>query len=763
MGLRSTALQTAPSSARRVKIDASSLLALFRAHAAHAESPADDLPLMRDIAAAVLSLGARGVMKAIVRAYATPLEMAIVRHGEMTSISVYDCHAQPEIILHEVPIPLRDLAAATDAHATRAANAPGADEALGAETRALAGQLRAMLALSDGAAVGEPIVRKLMARGGVEGSIAFFASFEMLVRAGLPKDGVERADLHALLGRGEISVERRARRALVGHGHPFLFASALLDVTSRALARRELGESTHVRQIAGQFAITLRSDREGRVALTVGSTASQKEGVQTTWPALRIEDVAESAVSLARAMGRAFLRADRTQTQNLRLSDFRRRTRDLAEQLKACCIDDAKINASPEPYRAFVRGKSSGSDPQADTTTAATRLRYTERWRALVPGIDLRSTFLCGAHLIVGAQNELFCLDRTTGSVRWRSPTRRAISIVSAGGVARLHADGLVTVHDLATGNVRMETHIEPRRGGPPVGGAVAAPGLPRLLIVTEGERHVVAIDMNSGESRWRFAWGRGGQLRLKRWGRLLYATGADSALTAYDVRTGELVWRTRHRFRFSALPTIDHDAVYAIAGGSRAAAELVAFDAFSGTPRFGVDLTPESGRCTIEGSPIVADGAVIVVRRERFRLSLVAFDRHTGEKLWEQDEAPLPVGTAWIAVDDLIIGNTPTGELVAFAAQTGLLRYRRVLGRVVELDMPRRLEPVLRSGGLYVPHADVHVFRPRDGERLATIGPCDAIPDLLRVDEACNVYVAEESGHLASFAVGPRLSLVKG
>ena len=33
---------------------------------------------------------------------------------------------------------------------------------------------------------------------------------------------------------------------------------------------------------------------------------------------------------------------------------------------------------------------------------------------------------------------------------------------------------------------------------------------------------------------------------------------------------------------------------------------------------------------------------------------------------------------------------------------------------------------------------------------------------DLLRVDERCDVYIAEESGHVVSFAAGPRLSLVK-
>jgi hypothetical protein len=80
----------------------------------------------------------------------------------------------------------------------------------------------------------------------------------------------------------------------------------------------------------------------------------------------------------------------------------------------------------------------------------------------------------------------------------------------------------------------------------------------------------------------------------------------------------------------------------------------------------------------------------------------------------------------------------------------------------MLETDVPRRLEPVLRSGALFVPHVDVQVIRPQDGALLGTVGPCETIPDLLRVDERCDVYVAEESGHVASFAAGPRLTLVR-
>jgi hypothetical protein len=146
---------------------------------------------------------------------------------------------------------------------------------------------------------------------------------------------------------------------------------------------------------------------------------------------------------------------------------------------------------------------------------------------------------------------------------------------------------------------------------------------------------------------------------------------------------------------------------------------------------------------------------------RDRRGLRLAAFDRATGTPVFTT-EPIAPIGTSWLAVDDLLVGNTPSSEVVAIDAANGAVRWRHTLGRSNDSDVPRKLEPVLRSGALFVPHVDVHVFRPSDGTHLAQIGPCDAIPDLLRVDERCDVYVAEESGHMVAFGAGPRLSLVK-
>ena len=66
----------------------------------------------------------------------------------------------------------------------------------------------------------------------------------------------------------------------------------------------------------------------------------------------------------------------------------------------------------------------------------------------------------------------------------------------------------------------------------------------------------------------------------------------------------------------------------------------------------------------------------------------------------------------------------------------------------------------MLRSGALFVPQSELYVMRPHDGALLGTI-PSDLVPDLVRVDERCGVYVAEQSGHLAAYAALPSLRLL--
>ena len=76
--------------------------------------------------------------------------------------------------------------------------------------------------------------------------------------------------------------------------------------------------------------------------------------------------------------------------------------------------------------------------------------------------------------------------------------------------MVRLHANGAVELVDLATGDTRWRVEVAPRAGGAPTGAASADDGAPPIVVVAEGERRLVGLDLRTGERRWRFASKRG-------------------------------------------------------------------------------------------------------------------------------------------------------------------------------------------------------------------------------------------------------------
>jgi outer membrane protein assembly factor BamB len=722
--------------------------------------------VLRDLAWALTDLVSVARKKRIVRFYEDAWELCVERLAETATLSVYRGGSEPTVLVYDRPVVFEEMCAsvldALDASIARLpAPAPMRHELT--EVRRVLGEARARAPRFDDPVPAPTAVALDLDR---DAPLSFAAEFAM--RPG--PDGadvepsVERADLHALLVRGRMRAEIRGRGVELGEMVPFLFAERALDLARRALEAWERGQPFFARVDAGGAMIGLRSAATDRASasLTISPGADnprlRRDRPVFTFPELSLFDVVESALAFGRALVRALLRRDRTQGANLRLAAFRRELRGVGDSLREVRRTDARINLAPESYRAFAQQVRSKAAPKG--LGSSTKLRYTQRWRAMVPGIDLRSTFLCGDRIVIGAATETFCLDRTSGELMWRRPTARAACVVTPAGIARIGADGQIALHDFASGEITLRTWIAPRVSGPCAGAVVNTAGLPRLLIVTEGEKHLVAIDLTSGEARWRYAWGSKGALRLKRVGKLLYVASGDSALTAVDVQSGAVVWRTRSRLRFCAGPTVDHEALFAVAGGVSSAAILHAIDPYSGTGTWSAPLP--SSPCTVEGPPLLTTSSVTVAVRDRRGLRLSAFDRMSGAPLFHTETPVAPVGTSWLPVDDLLVGNTPTGELVGIDGALGTTRWRQALGRGLDSDTPRKLEPVLRSGALFVPHTDVEIFRPADGAHLGTVGPCDAIPDLLRVDERCDVYVAEESGHMVAFGAGPRLSLVR-
>ena len=567
-----------------------------------------------------------------------------------------------------------------------------------------------------------------------------------------------RAELLSLLVKGRLRVSAFDHTKELADVHVFLVAEQLARLSLDAARAVAQARPLYKKTVVGGAVLGLRVAAKGsetKLALTLGS-ASNLRGEHWTFPSLDAFAFGRAVVEFGRNLARALVRSDRSQAHNLRLVEFRALLRELSETSREVRASDGVINQSPESYRAYARE----SEPNKGVAAPVGRIRFAPKWTAAVPSIDLRSTFLCGESLIVGSLREVSAIDRNSGVILWTKPVTKGVSVLTPAGLARFDGEGELTLLDLHSGETKRSLRLSPRVGAPVTGAVVSGPGLPRMLVISEGKRDLSCVDLDAGEVLWRYSSRRAGAFRLRRAGRLVIVSSAEQALTAIDAVSGEVVWRHCDKLRFAHAASVTDDALFAIAGDGAfvglGGTRLCQLNPWSGAHKWSVEF--REGARPI-GPPLVARNSVVVALLGRHGTQVVAFDRKTGEKLFERD------GCAGMAapllLDDAVTLNGESGEFVSIDAETGELRYQHVFATGVEGDRPRRLEPVLRSGALFVPQGAVHVVRPRDGALLGTV-PVDLVPDLLRVDERCDVYVAEESGHVAAFSAGARLSLVR-
>jgi hypothetical protein len=180
--------------------------------------------------------------------------------------------------------------------------------------------------------------------------------------------------------------------------------------------------------------------------------------------------------------------------------------------------------------------------------------------------------------------------------------------------------------------------------------------------------------------------------------------------------------------------------------------------DAWSGEQRW---LAEIEDRPILGQSPLHSKTHVVVAVRDARGCGARAFGRHSGDTEWHLTPGFYARSVAWLMVDDLLMVNGSNGTFVCVEAATSALKYRHVFPQGLEVDQPRRLEPVYRGGALFVPQHQVQVLRPQTGAVLGTI-PSDLVPDLVRVDDRWGALVAEESGHVSAFSVAPLLVRIK-
>lgn len=567
---------------------------------------------------------------------------------------------------------------------------------------------------------------------------------------------LERSDLHALLFSGSFGVVARGRVQTVPAAPIFLVATRLVDMARDALMARQEARPLFRRIQVGPVRFGVRlAPVDAPLAFSLGA-AQAPAGAGLTFPELDPIVFAQSTILFVRSMRDAILASDPTQAHNLKLKDLIAAANALAELTQPSESEGALTNPRPEEYRRFTVGR---TDNQASGRwDSGVPVRFSPRWTASVPNIDLKSVLVTGDHFLVGALRETACLERHTGDVLWRAPLPRAGTLAIPGGFVRLYPDGRLAVHDIENGQTRFSLRLVPRAAGGAAGAVVLAPGLPKLIAVAEGDRRITAVDLMSGDIRWRYTARRPAPMRVRRAGRLVLVGGGDSVLVALDVASGETIWRATDRLPFTGDVAVEGEDAFAIAAGAQGRGKILHHDVCSGELRWqaALDERPMSGQ-----APLLTPKVVVVAVRDARGCGARAFDRKTGEEIWHIEPGQLPRQSAWLAVDDCVVVNGTDATITAIEASTGALRYRHVLSRPMDPDVPRQIQPVLRSGALFVPQQQILAIRPRDGHVLGTV-PTDLLPDWVRVDEQSAVYVAEESGHVASFSAAPMLVRIK-
>jgi outer membrane protein assembly factor BamB len=677
--------------------------------------------------------------------------------GRDVLVSLYRPTPAPRVVTHERRVARSDLLGALlqllgelAKPRSEAVPNPGRDRFALAAAR-----LRAKLTRPGLTGEAPPAARSSRSAAGPRvGGLAFKADgrFKVAPSRNVDSSQVERSDLHALLVEGVLTIAAGSVVITSSKSQLFLDSERLLLGAEEVLATWEAGRVLATRLKLSELQLALyRTRSDGLIELSVRGPERE---VSRRRPHLLSVDslswvraVSEFALSLASE----FCRADERQRRNLRLAALQRTAQRLLE--RASAEDGSLTNQNPEDYRRFAKRRRSMA---TGVWERGGKMRFTARWVATVPGLDLRATFLCGDSVIVDSSRETACIDRANGKIVWRVPSGPAACTVSPAGLIRFRPDGHLSSVDLATGEMRFALQLKPRPGGGAAGSVVHTDGLPKILALTEGDSQISAVDLITGEVRWRHTAARPGSYRLRRVGKLLLVAGGNGTLFALDLTTGEAVWRYCSRLPFTGAVAVDQKSALAISGAP-GSWHLLAIDPWTGC----CNWTSELLEAPLPGKhPLLTASVVVVPVGNEDTAGAEAFDRNTGKPLWRHNANLASPTSAWLAFDDLVVINDGAGVLTCLDASTGRPLYNHVFAGSSEADTPRRLEPVLRNGALFVPQHQVHVVRPRSGEIIGAVPP-DLVPDLLRVDERCDVYVGEESGHLAAFGTAPRLIAV--
>ncbi len=681
----------------------------------------------------------------------SPAELTLVRKGNTLLVSHYHTGSLPQVTVLNRAVDWSDV----KQELLRAWSEHTIDQSDIFVNPATATKLQTLALENQINGLPEPIVCAGGAQQvpGRKVPIAFGFSAAICSQTQSTAQATQRADVYSLLFTGELWAYVRGRRINIFQGPVLVAALQLLQLISELALAWEENRPTYRRLRASGFLSAVRLDAEQQATLTLGVTS----GGSITLPALDFSEVALPILRLVAQLVRQLLTIDRSQARNLRVVALRNEARELRRRIQTHQRVHCIINQEPERLRHLSLPAAASEAPEAQEV-APSFLRFEPRWRVEVNALEAECTYLCGSRIVVASTRGAMAFDRENGELLW---DRRELShhwMMAGTSLVRLSLDNEVEVCSVDDGRTIMQGEIR-RHGLAPITALLGAASItPPVAILREGQTHLVGMDLRNGQLRWRLPIDANNALHICRAGQLLCVVNGQSDVLALDLATGDTVWRFQDRARFNLKPIVIKDTLFLVSGelGCQRASSY-GIDLLTGELRFKRLL-----RGMVCAAPINFERFAALVMRTPDDHVLETYNLHDGSLAWSIHDPGVLSGASALAIDEQLIVNTPWGKVAGLELANGQTCWSQELGSTDQEELPTRLDPVLRGGALFVPSSLVHVLRPSDGSVLGGALSCDLIPDFLRVDERGWVYVGEESGLLSAFAPQPRLRLIK-
>lgn len=741
-----------------------------------AVAPEDAIFLLtRDLLAGCEGLATGTIPRIALPFYESAWEIVIRREGEKALISFYRGGMNPHIEVKDVKVGFADLVDAMvmagdtllsrlqDLNPTILAD-PFASEMMGALERLRA--LGEAPVMDPGEGPLADVHLALDDPPDADGPLALL--YQVTATSGdlLAPTTPNRSDLYSLMAWGTLRCLFQGQEILAAPGRVFFMLESLLLTTRHLLGCMEEQRDLELTQEGESLRIETRYDASAdSLSLTLTPLDPARRGMRSSGsPAslsgLSVTELVDAVLATARHFKRQVLDINPTQKTNLKFELLCSEVETLSTWRRDLT---ASTIVSPQAHclrYEMPRQTLPRNDRETGRLLGARKLMYSKRWEAEAEGLRLDATFLCGSRLVLCSKNLVAALDRDTGDLQWRGEgiSDRSLALpIADSHLVLAQPSGAVQMLDLDSGQTLWTTRIQPSPGKP--AGVVAGGGRrPRWAVIATGESGLTAVDLFTGESRWRFTTRRGRPTGFARMGRLVAFTCRSNSVYGLDVDTGDLVWRLSERARFDLPPANlgEMIAVWMSSQGNRAG-RILSLDGLTGEVLW---TTGVQGRPLVK--PVRVGSNVVGALQGPGGVQLTAFSVTDGDVTWTRHIEGLDGPVALLALEGALILHSASGAVFCADARSGEILWSRMLADPRSVEQPLSLEPVLRDGGLFVPLDTTYVLNPTDGALLHRLGPDSPVPDLLRVDENYSIYTAEVSGHVCSYGVVGHLNVVR-